>query len=246
VNRRLVRDRLLLHAIGEAYRNIVPPGVFPVVLLFLELPYQEVDVNVHPAKIEVRFRHPQFVHDFTRDALRHALSLARPIPGFPAAARAAAVSIGVPPSANGGAASAADPLGPESFSTPGALPGPPRAVIPTSFGSGTAAASTARTLAEGFELSGAPDQPIPQRLAFEPGTEMNFPVPMAGAGAPSAFVVRGSCRRVRAGSGCGRIGGFPSRARGDSRSEAARAGEQQLHRRGKWRGPVDHRPARGP
>jgi DNA mismatch repair protein MutL len=185
VNRRLVRDRLLLHAIGEAYRNIVPPGVFPVVLLFLELPYQEVDVNVHPAKIEVRFRHPQFVHDFTRDALRHALSLARPIPGFPAAARAAAVSIGVPPSANGGAASAADPLGPESFSTPGALPGPPRAVIPTSFGSGTAAGAAADT-GEGFELSGAPDQPIPQRLAFEPGTEMNFPVPMAGAGAPSA------------------------------------------------------------
>src|SRR5271167_3739436 len=85
VNRRLVRDRLLLHAISEAYRNVTPPGVFPVVLLFLELPYQEVDVNVHPAKIEVRFRHPQFVHDFTRDALRHALSIARPIPGFPAA-----------------------------------------------------------------------------------------------------------------------------------------------------------------
>ena len=118
VNRRLVRDRLLLHAIDEAYRNIVPPGVFPVVLLFLELPYQEVDVNVHPAKIEVRFRHPQFVHDFTRDALRHALSLARPIPGFPAAARAAAVSIGVPPSANGGCGFCrAGPLGPESFSS---------------------------------------------------------------------------------------------------------------------------------
>src|SRR3984957_19375129 len=89
VNRRLVRDRLLLHAISEAYRNIMPPGLFPVVLLFLELPYQEVDVNVHPAKIEVRFRHPQFVHDFTRDALRHALSIARPIPGFPAGQPAA-------------------------------------------------------------------------------------------------------------------------------------------------------------
>jgi DNA mismatch repair protein MutL len=184
VNRRLVRDRLLLHAIGEAYRNIVPPGVFPVVLLFLELPYQEVDVNVHPAKIEVRFRHPQFVHDFTRDALRHALSLARPVPGFPAAARAAAVSMGVPPSANGGAASAAGALGPESFSTPGALPGPPRAVIPTSFGSATAAGVAADT-GEGFELSGAPDQPIPQRLTFEPGTEMNFSAPTAGAGSAS-------------------------------------------------------------
>src|SRR5271163_2429592 len=110
VNRRLVRDRLLLHAIHESYRNVTPPGVFPVVLLFLDLPYQEVDVNVHPAKIEVRFRHPQFVHDFTRDALRHALSIARPIPGFPAArAAAAGASPGAAASiaAGGGAAEAA-------------------------------------------------------------------------------------------------------------------------------------------
>src|SRR5277367_3164127 len=92
VNRRLVRDRLLLHAIHESYRNVTPPGVFPVVLLFIDLPYQEVDVNVHPAKIEVRFRHPQFVHDFTRDALRHALSIARPIPGFTAKAAVAGAS----------------------------------------------------------------------------------------------------------------------------------------------------------
>src|SRR6266571_4970640 len=51
VNRRLVRDRLILHAIHEAYRNILPPAVFPATLLFLEMPYGEVDVNVHPAKI---------------------------------------------------------------------------------------------------------------------------------------------------------------------------------------------------
>src|SRR6202790_34808 len=68
VNRRPVRDRLILHAIHEAYRNILPGNVFPATLLFLDLPYDECDVNVHPAKIEVRFRRSQFVHDFTRDA----------------------------------------------------------------------------------------------------------------------------------------------------------------------------------
>ena len=143
VNRRLVRDRLLLHAIHEAYRNVTPPGVFPVVLLFLDLPYQEVDVNVHPAKIEVRFRHPQFVHDFTRDALRHALSIARPIPGFPVArAAAAGAASGTAASAAGGA--------PAGYSAAGAValpPGPPRAEIPMSL------ASSAGT-AEAFELSG--------------------------------------------------------------------------------------------
>ena len=86
VNRRLVRDRLILHAIHEAYRNILPGNVFPATLLFIEMPYDEVDVNVHPAKIEVRFRRSQFVHDFTRDAIRQVLMGARPIASFAAAA----------------------------------------------------------------------------------------------------------------------------------------------------------------
>src|SRR5579864_5744542 len=95
VNRRLVRDRLILHAIHEAYRNVLPPSVFPAVLLFLDLPAEEVDVNVHPAKIEVRFRHPQFVHDFTRDSIRQALSRARPIPSFPGVASTVTASVAV-------------------------------------------------------------------------------------------------------------------------------------------------------
>src|SRR6516164_5525317 len=79
VNKRLVRDKLILHAIHEAYRNLHPQAVSPAVLLFLEMPYGEVDVNVHPKKIEVRFRRPQFVHDAARDAIRQALKSTRPI-----------------------------------------------------------------------------------------------------------------------------------------------------------------------
>jgi DNA mismatch repair protein MutL len=82
VNNRLVRDRLVQHAITEAYRNILPPTVFPVVLLFIELPHAEVDVNVHPSKTEVRFRQQSVVHDFVRDSIRAALMKARPVPQF--------------------------------------------------------------------------------------------------------------------------------------------------------------------
>ena len=82
VNQRLVRDRLVQHALTEAYRNIIPPTVFPVVLLFLEMPATEVDANVHPAKTEVRFRQQGFIHDFVSDSVRAALMKARPVPQF--------------------------------------------------------------------------------------------------------------------------------------------------------------------
>ncbi len=88
-NGRLIRDRLILHALTESYRNIIPPTSFPVVLLFLELPPQELDVNVHPAKTEVRFRQSAFVHDFVRDSVRTALMKARPVASFFAALSAA-------------------------------------------------------------------------------------------------------------------------------------------------------------
>ena len=82
VNGRLIRDRLVQHAITEAYRNILPPTVFPVVLLFLEMPTAEVDVNVHPSKTEVRFRQQSILHDFVRDSVRAVLMKARPVPQF--------------------------------------------------------------------------------------------------------------------------------------------------------------------
>jgi DNA mismatch repair protein MutL len=82
VNGRLIRDRLIQHALTDAYRNILPPTVFPVVLLFLEMPTAEVDVNVHPSKTEVRFRQQSVIHDFVRDSARAALMKARPVPQF--------------------------------------------------------------------------------------------------------------------------------------------------------------------
>ena len=82
VNGRLIRDRLIQHALTDAYRNILPPTVFPVVLLFLEMPTAEVDVNVHPSKTEVRFRQHSVIHDFVRDSAREALMKARPVPQF--------------------------------------------------------------------------------------------------------------------------------------------------------------------
>jgi DNA mismatch repair protein MutL len=92
VNGRLIRDRLVQHALTEAYRNIIPPTVHPVVLLFLELPAGEVDVNVHPSKTEVRFRQQSVMHDFVRDSVRAALMKARPVPQFMTEIRAHATA----------------------------------------------------------------------------------------------------------------------------------------------------------
>ncbi|HYA96502.1 MAG TPA: DNA mismatch repair endonuclease MutL, partial [Methylomirabilota bacterium] len=156
VNRRLVRDRLLLHAIHEAYRNILPHAVFPAVLLFLEMPCAEVDVNVHPAKIEVRFRRQQFVHDFVRDAIRNALTRVRPIASFAAAA---------------GAGSGA----PAALADGEALAGPPRAVIPPlagamapveEMGVGSGVGSDGGGYG-GFDLTAPPLRPVARRFAFD-------------------------------------------------------------------------------
>jgi DNA mismatch repair protein MutL len=157
VNRRLVRDRLILHAIHEAYRNILPPAVFPATLLFLEMPYDEVDVNVHPAKIEVRFRRSNFVHDFTRDAIRQALMGARPIASFAAAAATAA-----PQSAGAGNGAFSSGITPALLES-----GVPRAIIPPmeEIGLGSGVGSDG-----GFDLTVAPLRPVEQRIPFESAT----------------------------------------------------------------------------
>src|SRR5262245_7117678 len=74
INGRYVRDKIIGKALSEAYRAMIPAGVYPSAMLFVELPPHEVDVNVHPAKTEVRFVRGTIVHDMIRDAVRAAIN----------------------------------------------------------------------------------------------------------------------------------------------------------------------------
>ncbi|MBI2090557.1 MAG: DNA mismatch repair endonuclease MutL [Deltaproteobacteria bacterium] len=73
VNRRFVRDRVLSHAVLQGYETLLMKGRYPAVVLFLGVPFQEIDVNVHPAKYEVRFRRQSEIHDAVASGVRHAL-----------------------------------------------------------------------------------------------------------------------------------------------------------------------------
>src|SRR5580692_6973923 len=158
VNGRLIRDRLVQHGLTEAYRNIIPPTVYPVVLLFLELPPGEVDVNVHPSKTEVRFRQPSVMHDFVRDTVRAALMKARPAPQFTTEIHAHATA--------------------GSGLTPGAREWEPPSDLASASG------APARPLyepASGFVLQAPSAAPVSARLQFEGGiaVEANAAIPVA-------------------------------------------------------------------
>ncbi|MDD4913500.1 MAG: DNA mismatch repair endonuclease MutL [Methylococcales bacterium] len=78
VNGRLIRDRLVAHAVKQAYQDVLYHGRQPVFVLYLELEPALVDVNAHPAKTEVRFREGRMVHDFLFQALHRSLAEQRP------------------------------------------------------------------------------------------------------------------------------------------------------------------------
>jgi DNA mismatch repair protein MutL len=73
VNRRFVRDRILTHAVLKGYETLLMKGRYPAVVLYLDVPFEEVDVNVHPAKYEVRFRRQSEVYDAVMEAIRGGL-----------------------------------------------------------------------------------------------------------------------------------------------------------------------------
>jgi len=73
VNGRMMRDKLINHAIRQAYADLLPTDTYPAFVLFLTLDHREVDVNVHPAKHEVRFHQSRYVHDFIYSVCHKAL-----------------------------------------------------------------------------------------------------------------------------------------------------------------------------
>ncbi|HRD69127.1 MAG TPA: DNA mismatch repair endonuclease MutL [Legionella sp.] len=82
INQRMVKDKLINHALKQAYDGLLHPGRFPAYLLYLTIDHAEVDVNVHPTKHEVRFQQPRLVHDFLLSSLNLELQMLANKPSY--------------------------------------------------------------------------------------------------------------------------------------------------------------------
>lgn len=82
VNRRMVRDKVINGAVRQAYRRSMPAAAYPVIILFLELPFDQVDVNAHPAKTEIRFHDQKTIFNLVKETIEQAVSRDIEIPAF--------------------------------------------------------------------------------------------------------------------------------------------------------------------
>lgn len=118
VNGRMVKDKVIAHAVRKAYQDVMYHGRHPAFVLYLELPADQVDVNVHPTKHEVRFREGRMVHDFLFSSLHRALAELRP--GQAPATATATASIS--PGGGEGAPTSAYPFSARAGATPSPVP----------------------------------------------------------------------------------------------------------------------------
>jgi DNA mismatch repair protein MutL len=180
VNHRYVRDKLVSHALVAGYSTLLMHGRYPAAAVFIDVPPDEVDVNVHPAKSEVRFRRGGAVHDLITRAVTERLRSQTPLP-------AAGPARSAEPSADGSTAASVDDVSTQmSIALRSPRPNAPLRLVPMT---ALPTASPLRTVG-GAHVSTEPAAHLPV-MASQAGTGVTPPItqppPRAFAGAASGF-----------------------------------------------------------